>query len=474
MICWAVLCLISTTLTVLTFIIDTSRFKYPERPIIFLAVCYAFYSLAYIIRAIVGPNMISCDKVIHHGQTTEFLIQEGLESTWCIVVFLILYFFGMASCIWWVVLTLTFFLAAGRKWGQEAIESLGSYFHLAAWAIPAVKTIVILIMRRVDGDELTGLCYVGNQDRAALTGFVLGPLIAYLVIGTIFILAGFLALFKIRHNLKQDGANIRKLEKLMAKIGIFSVLYTVPATCVIGCFIYELLNVEQFSLMAQSTNCQVVEGATDCSLPHSFPAVEVYYLKVFMNLAVGICAAIWVVSSKTISAWTQFFSKLCGKRRKTQVNYQQSANARKQIHYQKCTTKPPLVPSTPSTLAPSASRVWWARQLISRALWRTLSNGTTNRSVSRTCLWDVGLVLQTKTEKCDITVVLRFPLSLSCTAQRTSEPFPVKSQSQKREVSLQWSGKSPELSLKQTKTLNDINSGKECWCKMSLKSSCTV
>ena len=59
MMVWSVLCLISTTLTVSTFIIDTSRFKYPERPIIFLAVCYAFYSLAYIIRGIAGPNIIS-------------------------------------------------------------------------------------------------------------------------------------------------------------------------------------------------------------------------------------------------------------------------------------------------------------------------------------------------------------------------------------------------------------------------------
>ena len=363
MMVWSVLCLISTTLTVSTFIIDTSRFKYPERPIIFLAVCYAFYSLAYIIRGIVGPNIISCDRVTHNGHTTEFLIEEGLESTWCIIIFLIQYFFGMASCIWWVILTLTWFLAAGRKWGQEAIEAMGSYFHLAAWAVPAVKTIVILIMRRVDGDELTGLCYVGNQDRAALTGFVLGPLIAYLLIGTIFILAGFLALFKIRHNLKQDGTNIRKLEKLMAKIGIFSVLYTVPATCVIGCYFYEQLNVDQWKQMAQSTECQVIRigpraGQTDCSLPHSFPAVEVYMLKIFMSVVVGITTGMWICSSKTLSSWSNFFSKTCLGRRKSHVpTYQQNTSGRKQIHYQKCTTKPPLVPSTPSTLAPSASRV---------------------------------------------------------------------------------------------------------------------
>eukprot|EP00061_Rhincodon_typus_P018954 g48355.t1 len=61
-------------------------------------------------------------------------------------------------------------VAAGLKWGHEAIEMHSSYFHIAAWAIPAVKTIVILIMRLVDADELTGLCYVGNQNIDAVTG----------------------------------------------------------------------------------------------------------------------------------------------------------------------------------------------------------------------------------------------------------------------------------------------------------------
>lgn len=43
MIVWATLCFASTALTVLTFLIDTSRFKYPERPIIFLSMCYLVY-----------------------------------------------------------------------------------------------------------------------------------------------------------------------------------------------------------------------------------------------------------------------------------------------------------------------------------------------------------------------------------------------------------------------------------------------
>ncbi|KRX79116.1 Frizzled-8, partial [Trichinella pseudospiralis] len=37
---WAVLCFMSTLVTVLTFLIDMHRFHYPERPIIFLSFCY--------------------------------------------------------------------------------------------------------------------------------------------------------------------------------------------------------------------------------------------------------------------------------------------------------------------------------------------------------------------------------------------------------------------------------------------------
>lgn len=47
---WAVLCFVSTTLTVLTFLLDSQRFSYPERPIIFLSMCCNLYSVAYLVR----------------------------------------------------------------------------------------------------------------------------------------------------------------------------------------------------------------------------------------------------------------------------------------------------------------------------------------------------------------------------------------------------------------------------------------
>ena len=46
---WAVMCFLSTTLTVLTFLLDSQRFSYPERPIIFLSMCCNLYSVAYLV-----------------------------------------------------------------------------------------------------------------------------------------------------------------------------------------------------------------------------------------------------------------------------------------------------------------------------------------------------------------------------------------------------------------------------------------
>ncbi|KAJ8280316.1 hypothetical protein GJAV_G00053140 [Gymnothorax javanicus] len=327
---WSTLCFISTAFTVLTFLLDPHRFQYPERPIIFLSMCYNIYSVAFIIRSVAGAENIACDR--ENGEL--YIIQEGLESTGCTIVFLILYYFGMASSIWWVVLTITWFLAAGKKWGHEAIEAHSSYFHMAAWGIPAMKTIVILTMRKVAGDELTGLCYVGNMDVGALTGFVLVPLSCYLILGTLFTLTGFVALFHIRRVMKTEGTNTEKLEKLMVKIGLYSILYTVPATCVIICYFYERLNMDLWKFQGLEGKCSFYKDRIndDCSMESSLPAVAVFMLKIFMSLVVGITSSVWAWSPKTLQMWQGLCSVRLGVRTKHKP-YSIDSCSRTKCHY---------------------------------------------------------------------------------------------------------------------------------------------
>ncbi len=56
----SLLCAISCAFVLLTFFIDITRFKYPQRPIIFLALCYFFVSCGYLIRLGLGHENVAC------------------------------------------------------------------------------------------------------------------------------------------------------------------------------------------------------------------------------------------------------------------------------------------------------------------------------------------------------------------------------------------------------------------------------
>lgn len=301
---WSGLCCVATLMTLTTFLIDTERFKYPERPIVFLSGCYFLVSVGYLIRVFLGHDEVACED--------RMIVYSANGPKPCTLVFLLVYFFGMASSIWWVILTFTWFLAAGFKWSNEAIASYSQYFHLAAWLIPTVKSVGVLIMSAVDGDPVAGICSVGNQNPNNLKKFVLFPLIVYLLIGMSFLFGGFVSLFRIRSVFKNQGGMGRnkadKLEKLMIRIGIFSVLYTLPATVLIACYFYEstMYNEWMSSLTCPcSENYQQYRGKLR-------PNHTVLMLKYFMALAVGITSGVWIWSGKTLGSWRKLWRRLFG------------------------------------------------------------------------------------------------------------------------------------------------------------------
>lgn len=291
---WSGLCAASTFTTVVTFLIDTQRFRYPEKPIVFLSACYLFVSIGYIIRSFLGHEAVACE-----GNT--LLYGGGRTPGICIINFLLIYFFGMASSVWWVVLAFSWFLAAGLKWGNEAIASYSSYFHLAAWLAPTAQTIFALLTEGTAGDPVAGVCTVAPD---GVRTFILAPLIIYLLLGTKFLLAGFVSLFRIRSAIKnQPGVKADKLEKLMIRIGVFSVLYTVPASILLACYLYEMTFKNEW-LASIACPCRARKR----------PMYSVLMLKYFMTLAVGITSGVWIWSGKTVSSWRRFWNRLLGRK----------------------------------------------------------------------------------------------------------------------------------------------------------------
>jgi frizzled 5/8 len=346
---WTIFCFLSTISTVLTFLIDRNRFKYPEKPIIYLSICYLLVSCGFLLKYIAGHESIACELdgsikgIISSSRNT-----TGSSVILCTITFFLIYYFSMASSVWWVIISFTWLLAAGRKWGTESISKYNHYFHLVAWALPALKTSIIMLKGYIDADSLSGICYVGNTSVQALNMFIIIPIFFYLACVIVFLLFGFMSFFRLREMIKkqQVQAKTSKLNKLMTRIGIFSILYTIPVTGLLSCYVYEQyyrLEWEHNYLCSK----QVADGKSivvDCMNTRK-PEFAVFMIKYFCILIIGITSGFWTWNKKTLVSWNYFFKKCCCKTRKS--SYSKGIQKDSVIYFHK-STENPIVELTPS------------------------------------------------------------------------------------------------------------------------------
>ncbi|KAL0969308.1 hypothetical protein UPYG_G00225350 [Umbra pygmaea] len=308
----SIVCLSATLFTFLTFLIDVTRFRYPERPIIFYAVCYMMVSLVFFLGFLLEER-VACNAATP-AQYRASTITQGSHNKVCTLLFMVLYFFTMAGSVWWVILTITWFLAAVPKWGSEAIEKKALLFHACAWGVPGCLTIILLALNKIEGDNVSGVCFVGLYDVTALRWFLLAPLCLNVAVGVSLLLVGIVALNRVRMEIPLEKENQDKLVKFMIRIGVFSVLYLVPLLTVISCYLYE------HSYRAVWETTWVAERCRDYHIPcpyqvgqSSHPDLALFLIKYLMMLVVGIPSVFWVGSKKTCFEWAGF---LQGRRRK--------------------------------------------------------------------------------------------------------------------------------------------------------------
>ncbi|KAI4801665.1 hypothetical protein KUCAC02_019543 [Chaenocephalus aceratus] len=311
----SIVCLSATLFTFLTFLIDVSRFRYPERPIIFYAVCYMMVSLVFFLGFLLEDN-VSCNAA-SPGRFRAATVTQGSHNKACTLLFMVLYFFTMAGSVWWVILTITWFLAAVPKWGSEAIEKKALLFHACAWGIPGVLTVTLLAMNKIEGDSISGVCFVGLYNLTALRWFLIAPLGLDVVVGVALLLAGIAALNRVRMEIPLEKENQEKLVKFMIRIAVFSVLYLVPLLVVLACYLYE----NSYRSIWETTWVQ--EQCRDYHIPCPYqvertsrPDLALFLTKYVMMLIVGIPSVFWVGSKKTCFEWAGFFH---GKRRKDRM-----------------------------------------------------------------------------------------------------------------------------------------------------------
>lgn len=303
---WSIVCFVASVATLVGYFrsSQTEPSLLPEKILIILAANYSIYSSAFIIGLLLGRNDTICQ--IESQYQSPVLIQEGLDKITCTVTFVLSYFFANSCMIWWAILAICIFSLKILHKSPQQIEKMRSLFHLVAWTLPAIQTTLILVARLPDGDEFSGICYVGSQRTDTLLIFVIMPSALYLLICLLFqSLAAFWSKNSSRH-LHENSLCLKnrtcsncsfvshathgthgtsmhliaspvhpgqeRLESMIAQLSIFAFFYFVTATCVLAANIYEYL---QRDTWYSSGSGKV-------------PNAEIFVLKAFMSLIVGL------------------------------------------------------------------------------------------------------------------------------------------------------------------------------------------
>jgi len=286
----AVLCLISTLFALVTFLLDTERFLYPEKCVVFLNLSYLLLAMGYIVRLSAGPEGVACTSPLSQDKSLDplrLLVREGIVPTpTCTLVFLLLYFSSLAAALWWALTTASWAIMVLCALEPKVLEAKSPFLHSLGWGLPALLTVAALVMHQVEGDELTGVCLLGAQTDASLLHQLVIPHCIFLASAVIFFVSGLVGSF-----VSSSDAS----RQLMVRISLFFVLYTPAQACVVGSLVYEVIERKGWREEA---------GAR--------PNIEVFILRIFMWLIVGVISGAWAWSSKSLNSWKLLASRCFG------------------------------------------------------------------------------------------------------------------------------------------------------------------
>ena len=311
----ATICAVSSGITVLTYLADVTRFAYPEKPIICHSVCCLFYALGHFFRILTGVDGVGCTQ----SKLGRVYLQEGLDGEFiCTMSFLVIYYAQMALHIWWVILAVSWYLTAAKGWSQEALESISIWFHVIAWGVASVPSVIVLATKRFEGDPLTGLCVVGSQTPINLLYFILIPVSLCAILGMFLITYGFVSVFKVRKRLRTtkidsnlSAVDTKRFDKLMIRMSVFTISYIMPTAVYLVLTTYEYVEIPKWykSLNTGTSSYQAASSVTPSG--GNVPEIYMLLIKIFSPFVLCIGTCFWILNCKTFKLWSKVIFRCC-------------------------------------------------------------------------------------------------------------------------------------------------------------------
>ncbi|XP_067638026.1 frizzled-3 [Eurosta solidaginis] len=273
-------CFVLTLFSLVTFWAEPTRFGYPERPVLFLCLCYNLFSVCYL------------ERIVFHNSTRNLaMLEDTLAkisshctiSPPCLASYITTSYLSLCAATWWLIFALCFFLSSHQKWSSEALEKKSGLFHVLAWVPPLAPPIAALLMERVRPNELTGMC--------TAFGFVEIPALVLLLLGIFFTVRASRSLHSLQQQIKPAFGH-QRFSQIRKRFLIFSLLFFMPTIAGVITFSFERYI---DSVPACSTH-------EDCAPPEQRTAWPTL-IRIFFQLAGGTLTGMWVWSRKTCESY---------------------------------------------------------------------------------------------------------------------------------------------------------------------------
>ncbi|KAM9705277.1 protein smoothened [Menidia menidia] len=314
--------LLCTFFTLATFLADWKNSnRYPAVILFYINACFFVGSIGWLAQFLDGAR----EEIVCKSDNTMRLGEPSSSETLsCVTIFIIVYYSLMSGVIWFVMLTYAWhmsFKALGTT--HQPLLGRTSYFHMVTWSIPFVLTVAILAIAEVDGDSVSGICFVGYKNYKYRAGFVLAPIGVVLVVGGYFLIRGVMTLFSIKSNhpglLSEKAAS--KINETMLRLGIFGFLAFGFVLITFGCHFYDFFNQAEWERsfreyvlceanvkIASQTNKPIPE----CTIKNR-PSLMVEKINLFSMFGTGIAMSTWVWTKATILIWKRTWCKIIGR-----------------------------------------------------------------------------------------------------------------------------------------------------------------
>ncbi|EEB12552.1 class D atypical G-protein coupled receptor GPRsmo1, putative [Pediculus humanus corporis] len=299
--------------TVVSFLIEwRSGNKYPAVIIFYINICFLLSNLGWLAQFLPKARE---DIVCKKDMTLRRSEPSAEENLSCVVIFVVIYYFLMAACVWFVIFTYAWHLSCrGLAKIQERIDKKGAYFHLVAWSLPVVLTITVMASRQIDGNSMAGICFVRSSYWGARVVFLLVPIAVTILMGGYYLVRGLSFLFNVKKDSQQilsDKASA-KIREMIVRIGLFSVFCLTFVIVTFMCHIYEFAHEEDWQKSFRNyIFCSILSSKSDprdCQM-ESRPSIAMIQLHLLIIFAAGIVMSSWVWISSTAETWRRFFNR---------------------------------------------------------------------------------------------------------------------------------------------------------------------